>query len=126
MAREQGYRAIVCVPLVAGDEVLGTLNGYYAPVHTFTAYEIERLTLLANHAAIALTSARRLDQLRQLNESLREQRDALTRSEQIHERLLAVTLRSGGLERHRRGADRADRPAGADRRLPKRRARHRR
>ncbi len=85
------------MPLIAGDEVLGTLNGYYTPVHTFTAYEIERLALLANHAAIALTSARRLDQLRQLNESLREQRDALTRSEQIHERLLAVTLRSGGL-----------------------------
>ncbi|MBJ7337741.1 MAG: GAF domain-containing protein [Mycolicibacterium sp.] len=97
VAREQGYRAIVCVPLIAGDEVLGTLNGYYTPVHTFTDYEIERLSLLANHAAIALTSARRLDQLRQLNESLREQRDALTRSEQIHERLLAVTLRSGGL-----------------------------
>jgi len=97
VAREQGYRAIVCVPLIAGDEVLGTLNGYHTPVHTFTAYEIERLALLANHAAIALTSARRLDQLRQLNESLREQRDALTRSAQIHERLLAVTLRSGGL-----------------------------
>lgn len=97
VAREQGYRAIVCVPLKAGADVLGTLNGYYTPVHTFTDYEIERLALLANHAAIALTSARRLDQLRQLNESLREQRDALTRSEQIHERLLAVTLRSGGL-----------------------------
>lgn len=97
VAREQGYRAIVCVPLIAGDEVLGTLNGYYAPVHTFTDNEVERLTLLANHAAIALTSASRLDQLHELNESLREQRDALTRSEQIHERLLAVTLRSGGL-----------------------------
>jgi len=97
VAREQGYRAIICVPLVAGDQILGTLNGYYAPVHTFTGSEVERLTLLANHAAIALTSASRLDQLRQLNESLREQRDALTRSEQIHERLLSVTLRSGGL-----------------------------
>ncbi|MHA3020898.1 helix-turn-helix domain-containing protein [Mycobacterium sp. BMJ-28] len=97
VALEQGYRAIICVPLVAGEEVLGTINGYYTPVHTFTGFEIERLTLLANHAAIALTSASRLDQLRQLNESLRDQRDALTRSEQIHERLLAVTLRSGGL-----------------------------
>lgn len=97
VAREQGYRAIIAVPLVTGNEVLGTLNGYYTPVHTFAGYEVERLTLLANHAAIALTSASRLDQLRQLNESLREQRDALTRSEQIHERLLAVTLRSGGL-----------------------------
>ncbi len=97
VAQEQGYRAIVAVPLIAGTEVLGTLNGYYASVHTFTRYEIERLILLANHAAIAVTSARRLDELRTLTGSLREQRDALARSEQIHERLLAVTLRSGGI-----------------------------
>lgn len=97
VARDQGYRAIVAVPLVAGTEVLGTLNGYYASVHTFTRYEIERLILLANHAAIAVTSARRLDELRTMTGSLREQRDALARSEQIHERLLAVTLRSGGI-----------------------------
>lgn len=97
VARDQGYRAIVAVPLVAGTEVLGTLNGYYASVHTFTRYEIERLILLANHAAIAVTSARRLDELRAMTGSLREQRDALARSEQIHERLLAVTLRSGGI-----------------------------
>jgi sugar diacid utilization regulator/GAF domain-containing protein len=97
VAQDQGYRAIVAVPLIAGTEVLGTLNGYYASVHTFTRYEIERLILLANHAAIALTSARRLEELRALTGSLREQRDALARSEQIHERLLAVTLRSGGI-----------------------------
>jgi sugar diacid utilization regulator/GAF domain-containing protein len=97
VAQEQGYRAIVAVPLVAGADILGTLNGYYASVHTFTRYEIERLILLANHAAIAVTSARRLDELRTLTGSLREQRDALARSEQIHERLLAVTLRSGGI-----------------------------
>lgn len=97
VAQEQGYRAIVAVPLVAGADVLGTLNGYYASVHTFTRYEIERLTLLANHAAIAVTSARRLDELRTLTGSLRRQRDALARSEQIHERLLTVTLRSGGI-----------------------------
>ena len=97
VAQEQGYHAIVAVPLVAGAGVLGTLNGYYASVHTFTRYEIERLILLANHAAIAVTSARRLDELRTLTGSLREQRDALARSEQIHERLLTVTLRSGGI-----------------------------
>ncbi|MGV9799375.1 helix-turn-helix domain-containing protein [Mycobacterium sp. NPDC003449] len=97
VARDQGYRAVVAVPLIAGTEVLGTLNGYYAPVHTFTRFEIERMILLANHAAIAVTSARRLDELRGLTDSLREQRDALARSEQIHERLLTVTLRSGGI-----------------------------
>ena len=45
-----------------------------------------------------MTSARLLDELRSLTASLREQRDALTRSEQIHQRLLAVTLRSGGID----------------------------
>lgn len=97
IAREQGYRAVIAVPLIAHNEVLGTLNGYYSPAHTFTQHGIQRMTLLANHAAIALTSASRLEELRTLNASLREQRDALRRSEQIHERLLGVTLRSGGL-----------------------------
>lgn len=96
-AQEQGYRAMISVPLIAAGRTLGTLNGYYTPVHTFTPFEIERMTLLANHAAIALTSADRLDQLRQLNTELRAQRDALARSEEIHNSLLAVTLRSGGL-----------------------------
>ncbi|MBS1693800.1 MAG: GAF domain-containing protein [Actinobacteria bacterium] len=98
VARAEGYRAIVCVPLVAGNNVLGTLNGYYRPEHTFADAEIEQLTLLANHAAIALTSARMLDELRGLTASLLEQRDALARSERIHQRLLAVTLRSGGVD----------------------------
>ncbi|MEH3135691.1 MAG: GAF domain-containing protein [Mycolicibacterium neoaurum] len=97
-AQEQGYRALISVPLIAGGRTLGTLNGYYMPVHTFTPTEIERMTLLANHAAIALTSADRLEQLRTLNDELRAQRDALARSEEIHNSLLAVTLRSGGLE----------------------------
>lgn len=96
-AQEQGYRAIISVPLIAGGQTLGTLNGYYKRVHTFTPFEIERLTLLSNHAAIALTSADRLDQLRRLNAELRAQRDALARSEEIHSSLLGVTLRSGGL-----------------------------
>ncbi|WP_201274506.1 GAF domain-containing protein [Mycolicibacterium sp. CH28] len=98
IAREQGYRAVIAVPLIAHNEVLGTLNGYYAPIHTFTQNAVQRMTLLANHAAIALTSASRLDELRSLNVSLLEQRDALRRSEQIHQRLLNVTLRSGGLD----------------------------
>ncbi|MEU9290703.1 GAF domain-containing protein [Streptomyces sp. NPDC048275] len=98
VAKEQGYRSMLSVPLVAGAEVVGTLNGYHSAVHTFTDHEIERLTLLANHAAIALTSAQMVEELQQLNSSLRRQRDLVTKSEQIHERLLAVALRAGGLD----------------------------
>lgn len=90
VARDQGYRAMVSVPLIADGAVLGTLNGYHARVHSFGADESERLTLLANHAAIALTSARLVDRLR-------EQADLLTRSEQIHRQLLDVALGGGGM-----------------------------
>ncbi|MGO4425207.1 GAF domain-containing protein, partial [Streptomyces sp. MCAF7] len=58
VAKEQGYRSMLSVPLVAGGDVVGTLNSYHSAVHDFTDHEVERLTLLANHAAIALTSRR--------------------------------------------------------------------
>ena len=66
-------------------------------MHHFTDYELERLTLLANHAGIALTSARMVEEMQSLNESLRRQRDLLAKSEQIHQQLLAVALRGGGM-----------------------------
>ncbi len=90
VARDQGYRAMVSVPLVADGTVLGTLNGYHARVHTFGENEAERLTLLAGHAAIALTTARLVDRLR-------DQADLLARSERIHRQLLDVALSGGGL-----------------------------
>lgn len=98
VAREQGYRAMVSVPLIAGEQALGTLNGYHAAVHDFTGDELERLTLLANHAAIALTSARMVDELQNLNGSLRQQASLLTRSEEVHRQLLSVALGGGGVQ----------------------------
>ena len=97
VAREQGYASMVSVPLIAGGTVVGTLNGYHAAIHAFSSHELERLTLLANHAAIALSSARMVDEMQSLNESLRRQRDLLTKSEQIHRQFLAVTLGGGGI-----------------------------
>ncbi|WP_420123116.1 helix-turn-helix domain-containing protein [Nakamurella sp.] len=90
VARDQGYRAMVSVPLVADGTVLGTLNGYHARVHTFAGDEVERLTMLAGHAAIALSTARLVDRLR-------DQADLLARSERIHRQLLDVALGGGGL-----------------------------
>lgn len=90
VARDQGYRAMVSMPLVADGAVLGTLNGYRAQVHIFGDDEVERLTLLARHAAIALSSARLVDRLR-------DQAELLGRSERIHRRLLDVALGGGGV-----------------------------
>jgi GAF domain-containing protein/sugar diacid utilization regulator len=98
VALQQGYRSMVSVPLRAAGQVLGTLNGYHTVTHEYSGDEIERLTLLATYAAAALNSAALVEELRRLNDSLVTQRDLLTRSEAIHQRLLRVSLDSGGLE----------------------------
>ncbi|MGW6502565.1 helix-turn-helix domain-containing protein [Nonomuraea angiospora] len=91
VAREQGYRSMLSVPLVTASGVIGTLNSYRSAVHEFGREEVDRLQLLAEHAALAITSARVLD-------DLRDQRDLVMRSEEIHERLLRVAVRAGGVE----------------------------
>lgn len=90
VAHDQDYRSMLSVPLVTASGVIGTLNSYRSEVHEFDAEETSCLQLLAEHAAIAITSAR-------LVEDLREQHELVTRSEQIHERLLRVAVRSGGM-----------------------------
>ncbi|WP_030752833.1 GAF domain-containing protein [Streptomyces sp. NRRL S-31] len=90
VAHDQDYRSMLSVPLVTASGVIGTLNSYRSTVHEFDAEETGRLQLLAEHAAIAITSAR-------LVEDLRRQHQLVTRSEQIHERLLRVAVRSGGM-----------------------------
>lgn len=98
VAVQQGYHSMISVPLRAAGRVLGTLNGYHAETHHYTVDEVERLTLLAGYAAAALHSASLVDELREANDSLRRQRDLLTRSEAIHDRLLRVSLDSGGID----------------------------
>lgn len=90
VAQEHGYRSILSVPLVTGAGVIGALNSYRVTPHSFSPQDVEQLALLAEHAAIALTSARILD-------DLREQHRLIVRSEEIHQRLLTVAVNSGGV-----------------------------
>jgi sugar diacid utilization regulator len=90
VAQKQGYRSILAVPLLTGTGVLGTMNSYRITPHDFSAQEVEQLELLAEHATIALTSARILD-------DLRDKHRLIVRSEEIHDRLLSVAVRSGGV-----------------------------
>lgn len=105
VAREQGYRSMISVPLVeSNDTVIGTLNCYRKSAYTFEPEEISLLTVLADHAALALTTARlrsdeaaRMDELVDLNGALHQQRDLLQRSEEIHRKLTEIALRGGGV-----------------------------
>lgn len=90
VAHEQGYRALISVPLRRAGTVIGALNGYRAGPHRFDAAEISLVTTLATQVAIALGTA----QLRaQEQATIRE----LRRAEEVHRLLMATALRGEGL-----------------------------
>lgn len=90
VAHEQGYRALISVPLRRGGTIIGALNGYRAGPHSFDAAEVSLVTTLATQVAIALGTA----QLRaQEQATIRE----LRRAEEVHGLLMATALRGEGV-----------------------------
>lgn len=65
LAVREHYRAMLSVPLrLAADRVIGVLNAYRAAPVKWTAREIDLVSLLADHAAIAIRTADLLDDAR--------------------------------------------------------------
>jgi GAF domain-containing protein len=94
IAREERYRAIVSLPLVAAGRVVGTLNMYRTEAGPWADEQIGVLAFFAEHAAGAVETAQLLDQRTQQLDALRRVVHMLR--EQTHEhanRLHAV----GGL-----------------------------
>jgi GAF domain-containing protein len=56
-ALKAGIHAMVSVPLKAGDKVAGIIQVYHKSPRNFTQDEIEFLTTLANHGALAIENA---------------------------------------------------------------------
>jgi PAS domain S-box-containing protein len=61
---KHGYRSFFCVPLIRGDETLGTLEVVTKQPRRFTPEEQDLMALLADQAAIAIENARLYDQAR--------------------------------------------------------------
>jgi GAF domain-containing protein len=79
--RRQGFASYLGVPLIAKGNVVGILGFYTREVHEFTQQDIDFLTTLAGHAAIAIDSARLHEQTeRQLKriEALNDIDNAIT------------------------------------------------
>lgn len=80
LARGEGYRAMVSVPLTAGPELIGTLNVYRPHPGAWAQREVELLRFFGEHAASAIRTAsliehqtRQVDALARLVRGLREQ-----------------------------------------------------
>jgi sugar diacid utilization regulator len=104
LAAEEGYRSLLCVPLVVSGRALGVLNCYTVAQRSFPAPERALVETLADEAAIAVEAARlraheqaTIANLERLNASLEAQRAVLERTEALHRELMAVLLGDPGL-----------------------------
>uniref|UniRef100_UPI001878596E GAF domain-containing protein n=1 Tax=Nocardioides lijunqiniae TaxID=2760832 RepID=UPI001878596E len=91
VAQEQGYRALVSVPLLLAGEVVGTLNCYRRTPHHFTDAELELVSTLATQVAIALVTA-------QLRASELATIEELRKAADIHTELTSTALRREGVD----------------------------
>ncbi len=90
VAHEQGYRALISVPLRRSGAVVGALNGYRAGPHRFDRAEIGLVTTLATQVAVALGTA----QLRAAEQATIAE---LRRAAEVHTMLTATALRGEGV-----------------------------
>ncbi|AHH96666.1 helix-turn-helix domain-containing protein [Kutzneria albida] len=92
---DEGLVAILGVPLRLGQQVLGVLYAGDRAEREFSTEEVSLLSSLADHAAIALESARLLEDSRTAGETIRAHNEALRRAEAAHDRLTDLVLRGG-------------------------------
>ena len=60
IARAEGLRSLIAVPMMIKNRVIGVLNCYTATEHQFTEDEIQVLVGVANQAAVAIDNTRLL------------------------------------------------------------------
>jgi len=58
IAKREGLRSLICVPLAVKEKIIGVLNCYTDKPHHFTEDEVNLLCALANQAAIAIANAK--------------------------------------------------------------------
>jgi DNA-binding PucR family transcriptional regulator len=102
---DEGLVAILGVPLVLGDHVLGVLYAANRTARPFARTEVSLLVSLAAHAAIAIDSARLLEEMRQAVSDLesahtlvRAHSRSVERASDAHDRFTGLVLRGGGVE----------------------------
>ena len=89
-AWREGYRALLCVPLMIDETAAGVLDVYQRQPHTFTAAEVSFLTAVAGLAAMAV-------QAKQTSDRLQASLGALQEATELHRRMLgALSLREVG------------------------------
>ena len=79
MAKRFGYRAVLAVPVVSRETVLGAVGIYWDEAHRPAEREIRLLSALARQAAIAMDNARLVTDLRHTLDDLKAAQETLVR-----------------------------------------------
>ncbi|MER7467919.1 helix-turn-helix domain-containing protein [Streptomyces sp. NPDC097981] len=100
--REEGLRGILGVPLRVGTRVIGVLYAADRAVRDFAPDAVALLSSLADHAAVAIDSARLLEETRAAlvelgvaTETARARSEAVRLAAETHDRLTRLVLRGG-------------------------------
>ena len=64
VAEQEGYRSLICVPLIVGAEAIGTLNLYMTEPHEFHPGEVRLLTVTCQQVCLAIERAHLYEQLK--------------------------------------------------------------
>ena len=103
--REEGLVAIIGVPMLLGQSVLGVLFAADRRTRTFGPAEVSLLSSMAAHAAIAIDAANLLEETRAAlaelnaaNEIAKEHSAAVERAAQAHHRCTELVLAGGQAE----------------------------
>ncbi|MFJ2745617.1 helix-turn-helix domain-containing protein [Streptomyces sp. NPDC087440] len=99
---EEGLCGILGVPLRLGEQVIGVLYAADRAPREFTPDAIALLGSLADHAAVAIDGARRMEETRAAlvgleaaNATARAHSESLRRASDAHDRLTELVLRGG-------------------------------
>lgn len=82
IAKKEGLRSLLCVPLAVKNKVIGVINCYTPEKHNFTDTEIEILTSIANQAAVAIENTELMVKSKVIQEEL-ETRKRIERAKGI-------------------------------------------
>ncbi len=70
LARQEGFKSLLCVPLLLADRVIGVLNSYTEAERTFSKEEVQLVQTVANQAAMVIEHARLISEEAQARLSL--------------------------------------------------------
>ncbi|MBI2163902.1 MAG: GAF domain-containing protein [candidate division NC10 bacterium] len=87
LARRDGCRGILTLPLLREDRLIGALSFIHTHPHRFSPAEVEMATLLAGHAAIALENARLYKTIRRELTERQHAEEALRQTERRYRNL---------------------------------------